>query len=114
MKEILACLEQIGPTSLTPEQLTDQISKWEDLPCGLLELRNCIRGWTSGVSHQLRMKEMRLKDVELQLAETMEQCESDDTALAMQVQEMEAELKRARGSTDVSGREQHVSCECDL
>ena len=60
------------------------------------------------------MKEMRLKDVELQLAETMEQCESDDTALAMQVQEMEAELKRARGSTDVSGREQHVSCECDL
>lgn len=102
MREILACLEQIGPVSLTPDQLTNQISKWEDLPCGLLELRNCIRGWTSEVSHQLRTKEMRLKDVELQLAETMEQCESDDNALAVQVQEMEAELKRAKGNTSVS------------
>lgn len=102
MREILTCLEQISPTSLTPDQLTNQISKWEDLPRGLLELRNCISGWTTGISHQLRTKEMRVKDVELQLAETMEQCESDDAVMAMQVQEMEAELKRAKGNTSVS------------
>ena len=103
MKEILLCLEQIGPTSLTPDQLTNQILKWEDIPCGLLELRNCIRVWTSGISHQLRTREMRVKDVELQLAETMEQCENDESALAMQVNELETELQRVQHHASVSG-----------
>lgn len=53
---------------------------------------------------------MRLKDVELQLAETMEQCESDDTVMAMQVQEMEAELKRAKGNTIVSAPQRTNAC----
>lgn len=51
---------------------------------------------------------MRVKDVELQLAETMEQCENDDSALAMQVNELETELKRAKNNTSVSGTQQHL------
>ena len=101
LSEIVGNLEKVMKTSVSAQELTQHISKWEDLPRGLLGLRNCITEWIKAVQAGMRQKDIHIQDLESQLQETMEQSEISESSLVSQLRDAQSEVTKLKASNKV-------------
>jgi hypothetical protein len=111
LHHIVQALQNVAPTTISPHQLTSQVSTLEDLPRGLAILKECVVAWTAKVEKQLNTYEMSKEDLELQLKMTVAHSEQREEELVLSVRELEDKLSACKSENKKAAIELRSLCE---